>query len=80
MADYYAVIGNPVAHSKSPLIHGEFSRQTGQDMLYEAILAPIDGFPATVADFPQRGGKGLNVTVPFKLEAFKISSRLDGAG
>jgi shikimate dehydrogenase len=75
-ADHYAVIGNPVAHSKSPLIHGEFSRQTGQDMLYEAILAPIDGFPAAVADFRQRGGKGLNVTVPFKLEAFAIATRL----
>jgi len=73
-ADHYAVIGNPVAHSKSPLIHGEFSRQTGQDMLYEAILAPIDGFPAAVANFMRRGGKGLNVTVPFKLEAFGIAT------
>jgi shikimate dehydrogenase len=73
-ADHYAVIGNPVAHSKSPLIHGEFSRQTGQDMLYEAILAPIDGFLAAVANFMRRGGKGLNVTVPFKLEAFGIAT------
>ena len=73
-ADHYAVIGNPVAHSKSPLIHGEFSRQTGQDMRYEAILAPIDGFVAAVADFTRRGGKGLNVTVPFKLEAFGIAT------
>src|SRR5690348_14412168 len=73
-ADHYAVIGNPVAHSKSPLIHGEFSRQTGQHMLYEAILAPIDGFPAAVANFMRRGGKGLNVTVPFKLEAFGIAT------
>lgn len=78
MPDYYAVIGNPVAHSKSPLIHGAFSRQTGQDMRYEAILAPIGGFPAAVADFRQRGGKGLNVTVPFKLEAFGIATRLTG--
>lgn len=76
MSDYYAVIGNPVAHSKSPLIHGEFSRQTGQDMRYEAILAPMDGFLAAVAGFRQHGGKGLNVTVPFKLEAFEISARL----
>jgi shikimate dehydrogenase len=74
--DYYAVIGNPVAHSKSPLIHGKFSRQTGQDMHYEAILAPMGEFPAVAADFRQRGGKGLNVTVPFKLEAFKIATRL----
>ncbi len=77
-ADHYAVIGNPVAHSKSPLIHSEFSRQTRQDVRYEAILAPIDGFSATVADFRQRGGKGLNVTVPFKLEAFGIATRLTG--
>jgi shikimate dehydrogenase len=76
MPDSYAVIGNPVAHSKSPLIHSEFSRQTGQDMRYEAILAPIDGFPAAVADFRLSGGKGLNVTVPFKLEAFRIATRL----
>jgi shikimate dehydrogenase len=76
MVDFYAVIGNPVAHSKSPLIHAEFSRQTGEDMLYEAILAPMDAFAATVAIFRQRGGKGVNVTVPFKLEACKISSRL----
>lgn len=77
-SDYYAVIGNPVAHSKSPLIHGEFSRQTGQDMHYEAILAPMGEFPTVAADFQQRGGKGLNVTVPFKLEAFKVATRLTG--
>ncbi|SEL19849.1 shikimate dehydrogenase [Nitrosovibrio tenuis] len=74
MSDYYAVIGNPVAHSKSPLIHGEFSRQTGQDMRYEKILAPIGEFPTVVTEFRQHGGKGLNVTVPFKLEAFRIST------
>ena len=76
MADYYAVIGNPVGHSKSPWIHAEFARQTGQGMQYEAILAPVDAFAATVEIFQQRGGKGLNVTVPFKLEACHISSRL----
>lgn len=76
MADYYAVIGNPVGHSKSPWIHAEFARQTGQDMRYEAILAPMDAFAATVEIFRRRGGKGLNVTVPFKLEACHISSRL----
>ena len=74
-ADHYAVIGNPVAHSKSPLIHAEFSRQTGQDMLYDAILAPMDGFARRDRRFYAAGGKGLNVTVPFKLEAFRIVPR-----
>jgi shikimate dehydrogenase len=74
--DLYAVIGNPVAHSKSPLIHAAFARETNQDMRYEAILAPENAFAAAVASFRHRGGKGLNVTVPFKLEACKIANRL----
>ncbi len=76
MPDHYAVIGNPVAQSKSPLIHAEFSRQTGQDICYDAILAPVDEFAQAVTDFWKQGGRGLNVTVPFKLEAFRISSRV----
>jgi shikimate dehydrogenase len=75
MTDRYAVVGNPVAHSKSPLIHTEFARQTGQDIEYGRLLAPLDGFRATVAQFHASGGKGLNVTLPFKLEAFELAQR-----
>ena len=67
--DRYAVIGNPVAHSKSPEIHARFAAQTGQHLIYERLLAPLDGFAATTLDFIAQGGKGLNVTVPFKLDA-----------
>lgn len=76
MTDRYAVIGNPIGHSKSPTIHTEFARQTGQELAYEALLAPLDGFIATVDAFRSEGGKGLNVTVPFKQEAWKYASAL----
>ena len=76
MTDRYAVIGNPIAHSKSPLIHAAFARQTHQDLQYEAILAPLDGFSDTVDSFRQQGGKGMNVTVPFKLEAHRYATEL----
>lgn len=74
--DSYAVIGNPIAHSKSPLIHAEFARQTEQSMTYSTLLAPVDRFAPTVAEFVQSGGKGLNVTIPFKVEAFEFAHRL----
>jgi len=76
MTDRYCVFGNPVAHSKSPRIHGLFARQTGQDLTYAAILAPLDSFAAAVRDFAANGGRGANVTVPFKEEAFRLASEL----
>jgi shikimate dehydrogenase len=71
--DRYAVMGNPIAHSLSPLIHTQFAAQTGQDMSYEAILVPKDGFITAVNTFRAEGGKGLNVTVPFKQEAWQLA-------
>ncbi len=76
MLDSYAVIGNPISHSKSPLIHTTFAQQTNQSMQYGALLAPLDGFQITATNFRQQSGKGLNVTVPFKLEAFQLATRL----
>ena len=73
MTDRYAVVGNPIAHSKSPDIHAAFARETGQDLTYERLLAPLDGFVETVTRFQGEGGHGLNVTVPFKLEAFALA-------
>lgn len=73
MTDRYAVVGNPVAHSKSPLIHAAFARQTGQDIEYGRLLAPLDDFRTTVDAFRRAGGRGLNVTVPFKLEAYALA-------
>ncbi|MFA6972070.1 MAG: shikimate dehydrogenase [Gallionella sp.] len=76
MTDRYAVIGNPISHSKSPLIHTMFAEQTGQHISYEAIEAPLDGFAATIERLRSEGYKGCNVTVPFKFEAFKCANEL----
>jgi shikimate dehydrogenase len=73
--DRYALIGHPVAHSRSPLIHTVFARQTGQRLTYELIDAPPDGFETAVRGFSAAGGKGLNVTVPHKQAAFALCSR-----
>jgi shikimate dehydrogenase len=74
--DRYAVIGNPIAHSKSPEIHAWFARHTAQELRYERLLAPLDGFLQTLQDFVRGGGRGANVTVPFKLEAHAAASVL----
>ena len=74
MSDRYAVIGNPIGHSKSPLIHTAFAKATNQDLEYTAIEAQLDGFAAVVHAFRANGGKGLNVTVPFKLQAFELAT------
>ncbi|AXA92571.1 shikimate dehydrogenase [Massilia sp. YMA4] len=74
--DRYCVFGNPIAHSKSPDIHAAFAAQTGQQLTYEKRLAPLDGFAAAVHAFIAEGGKGANVTVPFKLDAHRLANAL----
>ena len=76
MTDFYAVIGNPIAHSKSPIIHHAFAELTHQDIQYERVLAPLDDFAATVHGMIAHGFKGANVTVPFKLEAYAMANQL----
>ena len=74
--DRYCVFGNPIAHSKSPLIHAAFAVQTGAALTYERRLAPLADFAGAVAAFIAEGGRGANVTVPFKLEAHALATRL----
>lgn len=76
MTDRYALFGNPLSHTKSPLIHGTFARQTGQELTYEAIEAPAGGFATAVDAFRARGGRGINVTLPFKLDAHAYADDL----
>ncbi|RZJ11999.1 MAG: shikimate dehydrogenase [Rubrivivax sp.] len=74
MTDRYAVVGNPVEHSRSPAIHAMFAEQTGHTLSYERLLAPLDGFEATLKAFVAAGAKGCNITVPFKFDAFALAS------
>ena len=74
--DKYAVIGNPIAHSKSPQIHSYFAQQAEEELMYEALLSPVDEFTETVSAFQKGNGMGLNVTTPFKQEAFELADEL----
>jgi len=76
MIDRYAVFGNPIAHSKSPFIHGHFAKETEQVLEYSAILAPIDSFALSLHEFWGNNGKGANVTMPFKEQAFALCDEL----
>jgi len=76
MTDRYCVIGNPIAHSKSPEIHAAFAAATGQQLRYERCLAPLDGFDDTLRRLVAEGYCGANVTVPFKLDAARLATRL----
>jgi shikimate dehydrogenase len=74
MTDRYAVIGNPIAQSKSPIIHAAFARETAQDLTYERIEGPLGQFAQSVDTFRASNGRGLNVTAPFKLDAFAYAT------
>jgi shikimate dehydrogenase len=73
--DRYVVAGNPVEHSQSPFIHAAFARQTGQVLEYGRLQCPLDGFEAAARAFADGGGRGCNVTVPFKFEAARLAAR-----
>lgn len=74
--DFYCVMGNPVAHSKSPWIHARFAELTGQSLHYGKRLIALDGFAAAVRAFVAEGGLGCNITVPFKFEAAALAGQL----
>jgi shikimate dehydrogenase len=75
MTDRYAVIGNPIDFSKSPFIHMSFAQSTGQDIEYTKVLGPLGQFNSTVDEFRRGGGLGMNVTAPFKLDAFHYATK-----
>lgn len=74
--DHYAVFGNPIGHSKSPFIHAQFATALGEQLQYDAILAPLDSFADSWQRFVSAGGKGGNVTVPFKEQAYQLAKHL----
>ena len=82
--DQYAVFGNPISQSRSPFIHHNYAQQTEQSLQYRTIEAPIDDFAGSTTEFFEKGGKGANVTVPFKEQAFaicqQVSERAQKAG
>ena len=78
MPDRYAVMGHPIAHSKSPFIHRRFAADTGEPVAYDALLVEPGGFRDAVERFRAQGGRGLNVTIPFKEEAFALAGRRAG--
>jgi shikimate dehydrogenase len=75
-AERYAVLGNPVAHSQSPFIHAEFARQTGEPVAYTRVLCPTHGFADAVRAFAADGGRGCNVTVPFKFQSIALAAQV----
>jgi shikimate dehydrogenase len=79
MTDRYAVIGNPIDFSKSPFIHTNFAQSTGQDIEYTKVLGPLGQFKLCVDAFRQSGGWGMNVTAPFKLDAFEYATQRSAA-
>ncbi|MBE8168123.1 MAG: shikimate dehydrogenase [Shewanella sp.] len=79
MPDRYAVFGNPIEHSKSPYIHHRFAQQTHQNIDYQKILVPLESFAQSVNDFFNAGGKGANVTVPFKEQALALCNHVSDA-
>ncbi|MBC7992676.1 MAG: shikimate dehydrogenase, partial [Rhizobacter sp.] len=72
--DRYVVAGNPVEHSQSPFIHAQFAAATGQALSYDRLLCPMDGFAHSIRAFADNGGRGCNVTVPFKFDAFALAA------
>lgn len=76
MTDHYALIGNPISHSRSPAVYAAFAQQCAQDIAYHTILSTPDHFAATVHEFQRKGGKGVNITMPFKRLATGLADQM----